>query len=103
VVVVLRWNTNVLIHAKYLLLLHCTEKMKMASRDGANRWVDNIFSMQGWMKKKFVGMEKQINQLFVQVSTTVITSLCSRGMRVYYFLLHAVMQEGVPVDMDYIE
>ena len=84
-------------------ILYCAEKLKVASRDGANRWVDNIFSMQGWMKKKFVGMEKQINQLFVQVSTMVIASLYSRGVSVYYFLLHGVMQEGVPVDMDYIE
>ena len=59
------------------------------------------------MKKKFVGMEKQINQLFVQVSANavvvVVLSLLLWILRIYYFVLNGAMQEGVPLDMDYIE
>ena len=85
-------------------ILYCAEKLKVASRDGANRWVDNIFSMQGWMKKKFVGMEKQINQLFVQVSVdAVVVVVLLWILWIYYFVLNGAMQEGVPLDMDYIE
>lgn len=54
-----------------------TGKIKVTCRDGANRWTDNIFSMQSWMKKKFVGMDAQMKQFFVQ--------------------------QGVSEDMDYLE
>jgi len=53
------------------------KKMKITSKDGANRWTDNIFALQGWMKKTFQGMNKQIDDF--------------------------LGQQGVPKDMDYIE
>ena len=53
------------------------KKMKVTSKDGANRWTDNIFTIQGWMKKTFQGMGKQIDDF--------------------------LSQQGVPKEMDYIE
>lgn len=53
------------------------KRMKITSKDGANRWTNNIFALQGWMKKKFQGMNKQIDDF--------------------------LGQQGVPKDMDYID
>lgn len=68
-------------YATHVLLHNTTNyyagKMKVTCRDGANRWTDNIFSMQSWMKKKFVGMDAQVKQFFAQ--------------------------QGVSEDMDYLE
>lgn len=43
------------------------EKAKVECRDSVNRWTDNIFILKSWMKKKFTGMDKQIDGFFVQV------------------------------------
>lgn len=53
------------------------KKMKVISKEGANRWIDNIFALQGWMKKTFQGMNKQIDDFLIQ--------------------------QGVPKEMDYID
>jgi len=53
------------------------EKAKEASvaLDAANRWTDNIFSIQSWIKKKFPSIDQ--------------SKMCS--------------QFGIPDDLDYIE
>ena len=40
------------------------------SKDSANRWIENIWILEGWMKKKFVGHEQDIKQLFKQKGVT---------------------------------
>ncbi|QDZ24295.1 meiotic nuclear division protein [Chloropicon primus] len=41
-----------------------------ASKDAANRWVDNIWSLEGWMKKKFEGRGKDIDAFFKSKGVT---------------------------------
>lgn len=53
------------------------KKMKLTSKEAANKWIDNIFAIQGWMKKTFQGMDNQIDQFLIQ--------------------------QGVPKEMDYID
>eukprot|EP00890_Picochlorum_soloecismus_P000938 jgi/Picsp_1/1845/NSC_05312-R1_meiotic nuclear division protein 1 homolog len=53
------------------------KKAKTECRDSVNRWTDNIFILKSWMKKKFTGMDKQIDGFFVQ--------------------------QGIPDDLDYVE
>ena len=40
------------------------------TKESANRWVDNIWCLQGWMNKKFPGREKDIKQFFKQNGVT---------------------------------
>jgi len=58
--VLTRWNNK-------LLAVVIAEKAKLDCRDSVNRWTDNIFILKSWMKKKFTGMDKQIDGFFVQV------------------------------------
>jgi len=44
------------------------------SKEAANRWTDNLFTLKSWLKKKFPVPENQINKQF-----------------------------GIPEDLDYIE
>lgn len=34
------------------------------AREAANRWQDNIFSLQSWCRKKFEGRENDIDSFF---------------------------------------
>lgn len=34
------------------------------AREAANRWQDNIFSLQSWCRKKFEGRENDIGSFF---------------------------------------
>ena len=36
----------------------------MVARDSANRWTDNVFTLQSWMRKKFAGMDGQMGEFF---------------------------------------
>ena len=40
------------------------------SKEAANRWVENIWNMESWMKKKFQGREADIKQFFKQNGVT---------------------------------
>lgn len=42
------------------------EQATTVAKDSANRWTDNIFTLQSWLKKKFVGMEHQLAEFFKQ-------------------------------------
>lgn len=35
-----------------------------AAREAANRWQDNVFSLQSWCKKKFEGREGDVDSFF---------------------------------------
>lgn len=37
-----------------------------AARDSANRWLDNITSLQDWTKKKFEGKEADVDKFFAE-------------------------------------
>ena len=37
------------------------------AHDAVNRWTDNIELLRGWCKKRFEGMEQQLQELFEQV------------------------------------
>lgn len=47
----------------------CAEQATLVARDSANRWTDNIFTLQSWMRKKFPGMEGQLASFFKEVSS----------------------------------
>ena len=49
------------------LLVH-TEQAARVALDSANRWTDNVFTLQTWSKKKFEGMDGQLDGFFKQVS-----------------------------------
>lgn len=34
------------------------------ARDSANRWIENIWALESWMKKKFSGREEELKQHF---------------------------------------
>jgi len=53
------------------------KKYKVKTRDGANRWVDNLFCMEKYLRTTMFMEKKQIQDFFVQV--------------------------GVPKELDYIE
>lgn len=36
----------------------------MAAKDGANRWLDNIWALQSWCKRQFTGREKELEEFF---------------------------------------
>ncbi|PSC75165.1 meiotic nuclear division 1-like protein [Micractinium conductrix] len=40
------------------------KKTAQLACDSANRWIDNIEALRGWLKKKFEGMDDQIDALF---------------------------------------
>ena len=40
------------------------------SKESANRWVDNIWALEGWMRKKFQGREQDIKQFFKSKGVT---------------------------------
>eukprot|EP00201_Polytomella_parva_P019744 CAMPEP_0175039356 /NCGR_PEP_ID=MMETSP0052_2-20121109/525_1 /TAXON_ID=51329 ORGANISM="Polytomella parva, Strain SAG 63-3" /NCGR_SAMPLE_ID=MMETSP0052_2 /ASSEMBLY_ACC=CAM_ASM_000194 /LENGTH=187 /DNA_ID=CAMNT_0016301173 /DNA_START=165 /DNA_END=729 /DNA_ORIENTATION=- len=43
------------------------EKIKQANdlaKDAANRWLDNLFSLKSWCKKRFVGKEAELATFF---------------------------------------
>jgi hypothetical protein len=39
----------------------------VVARDSANRWVDNIQTLEGWLKKRFAGNEAAVAGLFKEV------------------------------------
>lgn len=43
------------------------EQAAKVALDSSNRWTDNIFTLQTWIKKKFPGMEGQLEGFFKQV------------------------------------
>jgi hypothetical protein len=43
------------------------EQATVVARDSANRWTDNLFSVQTWMRKKFAGMDAQLADFFKEV------------------------------------
>lgn len=45
------------------------EQAARVALDSANRWTDNVFTLQSWSKKKFAGMEGQLDGFFKQVSS----------------------------------
>jgi uncharacterized protein YoxC len=53
------------------------KKLKMSTRDGVNRWVDNIFAVEKWMRTQLQMEKKTIQEFFVQ--------------------------QGVPKELDYVE
>jgi hypothetical protein len=44
-----------------------TEQAKRVAMDSANRWTDNILTLQSWMKKRFNGMDAQLENFFQEV------------------------------------
>jgi len=47
----------------------------LVARDSANRWTDNIHTLRSWMKKKFAGMEGQVDSFFKEVSAGIAQDL----------------------------
>lgn len=45
-------------------------------RDSANRWLDNLYALQGWLKKRFQGMDSQVISLFKEVGRGGCEVLC---------------------------
>ena len=39
---------------------------QVVAHDAVNRWTDNIELLRGWCKKRFEGMEQQLQELFEQ-------------------------------------
>ena len=50
----------------YVLMKEAVPK----SKEAVNRWVENIWALEGWMKKKFEGRGKEIDQFFKQCGVT---------------------------------
>ena len=50
----------------YVLMKEAVPK----SKEAVNRWVENIWALEGWMKKKFEGRGKEIDQCFKQCGVT---------------------------------
>ena len=46
--------------------LCCTGQAQVVAHDAVNRWTDNIELLRGWCKKRFEGMEQQLQELFEQ-------------------------------------
>eukprot|EP00892_Ulva_mutabilis_P004165 jgi/Ulvmu1/211/UM001_0215.1 len=49
------------------------KEMKAAAiicRDSANRWLDNVYSLQKWCKKKFSGRDDDIDKFFLENGLT---------------------------------
>lgn len=40
------------------------------SRDSANRWLDNLYSLKQWCNKKFAGRETELDQFFEENGLT---------------------------------
>ncbi|KIZ00342.1 putative Meiotic nuclear division protein 1 like protein [Monoraphidium neglectum] len=40
------------------------------AKEGANRWLDNVYAMQSWLKKKFEGNEGAVRTLFEEHGVT---------------------------------
>lgn len=40
------------------------EQAAVVCRDSANRWTDNVFTLQTWMRKKFPGQEAALAGFF---------------------------------------
>ncbi len=40
-----------------------------AARDAANRWLDNIYALQSWCKRKFEGRERELDDFFAEHGT----------------------------------
>ena len=40
------------------------------SKEAVNRWVENIWALEGWMKKSSRGRGKEIDQFFKQCGVT---------------------------------
>ena len=53
------------------------KKLKVRTRDGVNRWVDNLFVVEKWLRTQF-NMEKKVVQDFF-------------------------VQQGVPKELEYVE
>lgn len=48
----------------------CMQAAAVICRDSANRWLDNIYSLQQWCKKKFSGRDDDINKFFLESGLT---------------------------------
>lgn len=53
------------------------KRLKVSTRDGANRWVDNLFVMEKWLRTQFNMEKKTIQEFFAH--------------------------QGVPKELDYVE
>jgi DNA-binding transcriptional MerR regulator len=53
------------------------KKLRVSTRDGVNRWVDNLFAVEKWMRTSF-NMDKKVVQSFF-------------------------VEQGVPKELDYVE
>ena len=73
----------------------------MVARDSANRWVDNIQTLEGWLKKRFAGNEAAVAGLFKEVrrpgeggSRLCVVASCCRTLLRLPALAAAGVREG---------
>ncbi len=86
------------------------EQAARVALDSANRWTDNVFTLQSWSKKKFAGMEGQLDGFFKQVSSFPgAQGGQRRGWWLYWVLslthtpsFFLRVQHGVDENFDYV-
>ena len=66
----MHYNARTAQSAKQTGSIHWLQAAAIICRDSANRWLDNVYSLKQWCKKKFSGRDADIDKFFEENGLT---------------------------------